>query len=175
MIVMPQGTSRVVSAALVGAALLACGGTGPSRDPAFVTSASSYTLTPVNEVPQVTINYTYQNDDEQLAALQGCTGGNQPIWWLEKQVGGSWREAYPAVCEANPNAGVAVPGGGQFSGSITIMDGVAGGADPMITHRPVAGTYRLRFGLFDRINQQTGVGHRVTDGRQFSNTFSLQE
>jgi hypothetical protein len=39
----------------------------------------------------------------------------------------------------------------------------------------VPGTYRLRFGLFENLNLETGTGTPVTDDRRYSNTFTLQE
>lgn len=165
-----------VLAAVMGGLILGCGdGTGPTRQPAFITSASSYTLQVVDGVPRVTITYTYQNDEPELTAIQGCPGGNRPAWWLEKQVGNSWREAYPATCEPHPDAGLPVSSGNQYTGTVTLTDGEPGSANPRFTERPVAGTYRLRFGLFERVNIGTGVGFRVTDGRQYSNTFTLQD
>lgn len=155
---------------------LGCGdGTGPSAPPAFTTSTSSYTLQVVNEIPQVVIPYTFQNDGAELAALQGCSGNAGVAWWLEKQVSGGWKQAYPALCEPNPDSGVPVAAGGQYSATVTIRDGEPGSPTARISERPVAGTYRLRFGLFERVNLQTGVGFRVTDGRQYSNTFTLQD
>lgn len=160
------------------AALLALGcgdGTGPSEPPAFTTSSSSYTLQVVNGVPQVVISYTFVNGGAELAALQGCSGNAGVAWWLEKQVGGGWKQAYPALCEPNPDSGFPVAAGSQYTATATIRDGEPGGPTPRISERPVAGTYRLRFGLFERVNLQTGVGFRVTDGRQYSNTFTLQD
>lgn len=169
----PARPVMVVAAALLA---LGCGdGTGPSEPPAFTTSAASYTLQVVNEVPQVVISYTFVNEGSELAALQGCSGNAGVAWWLEKQVGGSWKQAYPALCEPNPDSGVPVAGGGQYTATATIRDGEPGSPTPRISERPVAGTYRLRFGLFERVNLQTGVGFRVTDGRQYSNTFTLQD
>lgn len=168
-------TSRSATAAAV-LLSLGCGdGTGPSAPPAFTTSASSYTLQVVNEVPQVVISYTFLNEGSEPAALQGCSGNAGVAWWLEKQVSGGWKQAYPALCEPNPDAGVPVAAGGQYSATVTIRDGQPGSPIPQISERPVAGTYRLRFGLFERVNLQTGVGFRVTDGRQYSNTFTLQD
>lgn len=172
-ILAPHGR-RLLPAALLLAA--ACGdGSGPSGPPGFLTGASTYTLAVVNGVPQVQIGFTFDNDSGELAALQGCSGNLGVAWWLEKRVGGSWKQAYPALCEPNPDAGVPVSAGGQYTGTVTVRDGELGGPDPRISERPVAGTYRLRFGLFERVNLQTGVGVRVTDGRQYSNTFTLQD
>lgn len=155
---------------------LGCGdGTGPSAPPAFTTSASSYTLQVVNNIPQIVINYSFTNTGAEPAALQGCSGNLGVAWWLEKRVGGGWKQAYPALCEPNPDAGVPVAPGAQYAATVTIRDGQPGTPTPSISERPVAGTYRLRFGLFERVNLQTGVGFRVTDGRQYSNTFTLQD
>lgn len=167
-------TGRVSVALLLATA--ACGdGAGPSEPPAFTTDANSYTFAVVNGVPQLQIGYDFANESGQLAALQGCSGNLGAAWWLEKRVGGEWKAAYPAVCEPNPDAGVPISAGGSYSGAAVVKDGAAGGADPRISERPVAGTYRLRFGLFENVNLQTGVGVRVTDGRQYSNTFTIQD
>lgn len=167
---------RPSTAACAALVLLGCGdGTGPTAPPAFTTTASTYTLQVVNEIPQVVITYTFVNEGSELAALQGCSGNAGAAWWLEKQVGGEWKQAYPALCEPNPDSGVPVSGGNQYTATATIQDGEPGSPTPRISERPVAGTYRLRFGLFERVNLQTGVGFRVTDGRQFSNTFTLQD
>lgn len=175
---MPLSCSPISRLTTVTAVLLSLGcgeGTGPSAPPAFTTSATSYTLQAVNEIPQVVISYTFQNAGAEPAALQGCSGNAGAAWWLEKRDGGGWKQAYPALCEPNPDSGVPVPGGGQYTATVTIRDGEPGSPTPRISERPVAGTYRLRFGLFERVNLQTGVGFRVTDGRQYSNTFTLQD
>lgn len=169
----PARPALAVAALLL---VLGCGdGTGPSEAPAFTTSASTYTLQSVSGVPQVVISYTFVNEGTELAALQGCSGNAGVAWWLEKQVGGTWKQAYPALCEPNPDSGVPVAAGGQYTATATIRDGEPGSPTPRISERPVAGTYRLRFGLFERVNLQTGVGFRVTDGRQYSNPFTLQD
>lgn len=164
------------TAALVAGILVGCGdSTGPTASPAFTTSASSYTFQVVGEVPQVVVTYTFDNEGSELAALQGCSGNAGVAWWLEKQVGGQWKQAYPALCEPNPDSGVPVAAGSQYTATATIHDGQPGSPTPRISERPIAGTYRLRFGLFERVNLQTGVGFRVTDGRQYSNPFTLQD
>ncbi len=175
---MQLSRARTYRLATVAAVLLSLGcgdGTGPSAPPAFTTSATSYTLQVVSDIPQIMISYTFQNAGAELAALQGCSGNAGVAWWLEKQVGGEWKQAYPALCEPNPDAGVGVPAGAQHTATLTIRDGAPGSSTPRISERPVSGTYRLRFGLFERVNPQTGVGFRVTDGRQYSNTFTLQD
>jgi len=68
-----------------------------------------------------------------------------------------------------------VAGLGTASGSVIITDVQEVGGAPRISHRPVPGTYRLRFGLFENLNFETGVGSPVTDDRRYSNTFTLQE
>jgi len=163
--------AMVVAAATLSAACLSKI-TLPDPDPAFTTNASSYTFAVSGTIQEVTINYTYQDDSGTVTALEGCTGG-ATRWFLEKDVNGTWEEVYP-VCTANGAEGKAVAAGGSYASSLTITDALEEGASPRISRRPVAGTYRLRFGLFDNLNLATGVGSQVKDGRQYSNTFTLQ-
>ncbi|MDZ4674141.1 MAG: hypothetical protein SGI84_06780 [Gemmatimonadota bacterium] len=144
----------------------------PDPDPAFATSATSYTLQVSGTIQSVQVNYVYTDQSGAITALQGCTGG-VTRWFLEKQVGSAWQEVYP-VCTANDAEGKAVAAGGTYASSVTITDFIAEGGSPRISHRPIAGTYRLRFGLYENLNFATGVGTLVNDGRQYSNTFTLQ-
>jgi len=144
----------------------------PSEDPAFETGATSYSFVTVGATNEVTVTYTFRNSTSTLNALQGCFG-MVPFWTLEKLVNGSWQVAYPAPCVADPSAGVPVAPGGEYQGTILLLDAVDANASPRITLRPVAGTYRLKFGLFEGVSLQTGEGVRVTDGRTYSNTFTL--
>jgi len=144
----------------------------PDPDPSFTTNATSYTLQVSGTVQTAEVGFTYLDVSGGITALQGCTGG-AVRWFLEKQVGNDWQEVYP-VCTANDAEGKAVAAGGTYTSTITIIDFIEEGGAPRISHRPVAGTYRLRFGLFENINFATGVGEIVSDGRQYSNTFTLQ-
>lgn len=144
----------------------------PDPDPAFATNATSYTFQVSGVIQTVQISYTYTDQSGTITALQGCTGGITR-WILEKQVGNAWQEVYP-VCTANDAEGKAVAAGGSYASTITITDYIEQGGSPRISHRPVAGTYRLRFGLYENLNFGTGVGTAVNDGRQYSNTFTLQ-
>ncbi len=149
------------------------GNAGPSDDPAFETGAAAYSFVTVGATNEVTITYTFRNTTTTLGAIQGCFG-MVPFWTLEKLVNGSWQVAYPAPCTADPSSGVAVAPGGQYQGTILLLDAVDANGTPRITLRPVAGTYRLKFGLFEGVSLVTGEGTRVTDGRTYSNTFTLE-
>ncbi|MDP9145147.1 MAG: hypothetical protein M3N43_10715 [Actinomycetota bacterium] len=168
-------TIRVAPAILAGALSLSCINdiTLPPLGAAFTTDATVYTMELIGNARQVTINWSYQDASGSVTALQGCTGG-VARWFLEKEVGNGWQEVYP-VCTANDGAGIAVAGLGTASGSVIITDVQAVDGVPRISHRPVPGTYRLRFGLFENLNFETGVGSPVTDDRRYSNTFTLQE
>ncbi len=167
----PSRTAAVLAAGIVSLGCLS-EITPPDPDPAFTTSATSYTLQVSGDIQTVQVGFVYQDQSGGITAIQGCTGG-AVRWFLEKQVGNAWQEVYP-VCTANDAEGKAVAAGGNYASSITITDFIAEGGAPRISHRPVAGTYRLRFGLFENINFATGVGTLVNDGRQYSNTFTLQ-
>lgn len=147
--------------------------TVPPPGPAFTTDAGSYVLVLGGTSRTAVIAWTYQDESGGITALQGCTGGIAR-WTLEKQVSGEWREVYP-VCTANDAAGTPVVAGGSSTGEIFLVDLVAEGGSPRISHRPIAGTYRIRFHLFENLNFVTGTGEAVTDGRQYSNTFTLSE
>jgi hypothetical protein len=168
-------TIRIAPAILAGALSLSCINeiTLPPLGAAFSTDATVYTMELIGNARQVTINWTYQDASGSVTALQGCAGG-VARWFLEKQVDNGWQEVYP-VCTANDAAGIAVAGDGTAEGSATITDVQEVGGAPRISHRPVPGTYRLRFGLFENLNLETGTGTPVTDDRRYSNTFTLQE
>jgi hypothetical protein len=167
-------TFRTATALAAGSLSLACLDeiTLPDPDPAFLTNASSYTLEVSGTIQTVQINYVYTDITGSITALQGCTGG-ATRWFLEKQVNNQWQDVYP-VCTANEVEGKAVGALSSYASTATITDFIAEGGSPRISHRPVAGTYRLRFSLYENLNFATGVGSLVTDGRQYSNTFTLQ-
>jgi hypothetical protein len=174
---MPMGrVSRIAPAILAGALSLSCISdppTLPGPGPAFTTNATAYILELSGNARVATISWTYQDESGDVTALQGCTGG-VARWTLEKQVGTDWEAVYP-VCTPNDAAGIAVVGGGTAAGTIILTDVVDENSAPRISQRPVAGTYRLKFGLFEDINPGAGTGVPVTGDRPYSNTFTLQE
>lgn len=167
-------TSWIAPAFLAGTLSLGCLSdiTIPGPGPAFTTNALAYTLEGDGTSKLTTVSWTYVDFTGEATAIQGCTGG-AARWFLEKKVGDSWLEVYP-VCTANDAAGIAVVSGGSYEGSAIITDVITEGGSPRISHRPVAGTYRLRFGLYEDLNFATGTGTAVTDDRRYSNEFTLQ-
>jgi len=167
-------TSRTAAALAVGTLSLACHSEPlvPDFGPAFTTNATSYTFAVTGTFQSVRIDYVYQDRSGEITALQGCTGG-ATRWYLEKQVNNAWLEVYP-VCTPNDAEGKPVGGNASYTSTVTITDVLEEGGSPRISHRPIAGTYRLRFGLFYDLNFTTGAGRPVTDDRRYSNTFTLQ-
>lgn len=144
--------------------------------PSIRTDRQTYVLRYESGVSDLRIRATFENLAGRPVLVEKC-GQAMPAFYLEKQVGDTWRSAYEPVCPRIVPVTVEVAPGSTYVDTVRVVSRQEPGGYPRFETDPVSGTYRLVYQVrwAEGSAGQRRPGDLVPLGSRVSNTFQLTE
>lgn len=172
-------TSRLLACTTLALSLAACGdgltNVGNFTDPAdgsLRTDRESYVLTRNHDLLETTINVTFENRTGHAVSLATCHGAFPPV--IEKSVEGKWVTAFAPISMMCAGPPVVIANGETYEYPFQVVAGAPGSnIGPQFTELPIAGTYRLDWGIMDSANPYSPGSKAIPEAARTSNTFTI--